>query len=158
MVCSLPKIKCLALFLSVLDFWHCDAGEKRVQFDIGKQMPKLLIISIDGLSPEMFYMNETPTLNWLRAVGVYSPYLQNVVPSFTAPALHSIATGRFPSEHGVYGSKFWDVRRGEIENEDVYNYDAEVLPIWVSLFSFRGYSKLEYRVILVNVMHFLGYR
>lgn len=98
-----------------------------------KTKPKLLIVSLGGLSPEMFYKDKTPTLNSLRAVGAYAPYLQSVSPATTLPTLHSIATGRYPSEHGVYGPSFWDMRKGEIQHQDVYNYNSEVLPLWVSI-------------------------
>lgn len=152
---NFPKIKCV--FLILLICIYCDGGaKKKIYVDVGReQIRRLLIISYGGLSPEHFYMNETPTLNKLRAIGVYAPYMENVVPPTPPSTLQSIVTGMYPSEHGAYGFRFWDMLRGVTENADVYTANRGVLPIWVSFFFFNfciRVFQLLYQVMNCNLV------
>jgi len=66
---------------------------------------KVVIIGLDGMSPELFDVlvkrGVFPTLGKLRKNGAYTK-LQSTLPPTTAPAWTTFATGVNPGKHGIY--------------------------------------------------------
>ena len=61
----------------------------------------VVIISVDGLSPDALDMADTPTLDNLRAKGTYCPSAKTVHISETLPSHASMLSGMTPEKHGV---------------------------------------------------------
>lgn len=59
--------------------------------------------------------------------------MMNVFPTKTFPNHHSIATGVYPSEHGVTGNQFYDFKLQKAFNYsyEMFHYRSEVKPIWI---------------------------
>ena len=97
----------------------------------------MVLVSYDGLRPDYLNRFETPAFDHLAATGVIADALIPVFPSLTFPGHYSIATGMYPSSHGIVGNQFYDPER-----DDVFNYrdtdDAQNgswwrgEPIWVT--------------------------
>jgi predicted AlkP superfamily pyrophosphatase or phosphodiesterase len=98
--------------------------------------PYVVLVSIDGFSQDYLSIYPTPALDRIAASGVRAESLRPVFPSLTFPNHYSIATGLYPSEHGIVSNRFPDETR---ENwyklsdrnsvEDGRWYGGE--PIWV---------------------------
>ena len=61
----------------------------------------MVIISIDGLRPDALDLADTPTLDFLRAKGAYSPSAQTVSLSTTLPSHASMLCGMTTAKHGI---------------------------------------------------------
>jgi predicted AlkP superfamily pyrophosphatase or phosphodiesterase len=99
--------------------------------------PHLVLISIDGFSSDYMSIYPTPALDRLAASGVRAGSMRPVFPSLTFPNHYSIATGLYPSEHGIVHNHFPDEAREEWYHlwdrssvEDARWYGGE--PIWVT--------------------------
>jgi len=62
---------------------------------------RVLILSIDGLRPDMISLAPMPNLQALMQVSSYSLTAQTVFPSITLVSHSSMLTGQCPSKHGV---------------------------------------------------------
>ena len=97
----------------------------------------VVLVSYDGLRHDYLDQVDTPAFDRLAATGVTADALIPVFPSLTFPGHYSIATGMYPSTHGIVGNQFYDPER-----DDVFNYrdtdDAQDgswwrgEPIWVT--------------------------
>jgi len=99
--------------------------------------PYLILVSIDGFSPDYLSLYPTPALDRIAAAGVRAESLRPVFPSLTFPNHYSIATGLYPSEHGIVSNRFPDETRRSWYKlsdrdsvEDGRWYGGE--PIWVT--------------------------
>jgi predicted AlkP superfamily pyrophosphatase or phosphodiesterase len=99
--------------------------------------PYLILVSIDGFSPDYLSLYPTPALDRIAAAGVRAESLRPVFPSLTFPNHYSIATGLYPSEHGIVSNRFPDETRRSWYKlsdrdsvEDGRWYGGE--PIWVA--------------------------
>lgn len=64
-------------------------------------LPRVVVISIDGLRPDAIAAANAPTLLQLIAEGAATLTAQSVVPSLTLPSHASMLTGVTPSRHGI---------------------------------------------------------
>jgi hypothetical protein len=62
---------------------------------------RVLIISIDGLRPDLIDLAPMPILSALMQEGAYTLNAQTIHPSATLPAHASMLTGLCPDQHGV---------------------------------------------------------
>ena len=67
----------------------------------------LLLVSIDGFTPEYFELYQPPFLTKLINSGAYSGQMQPVFPSKTFPNHLSIVTGVYPQKHGIIHNSFY---------------------------------------------------
>lgn len=93
--------------------------------------PGLLVVSLDGFGANFLNTRNTPFINSLRQYGCTTPYVQNVFPTKTLTNHFSLATGRFPYEHGVFNREVWDRKYGKVSGYQLYHYDDSIIPIWV---------------------------
>jgi predicted AlkP superfamily pyrophosphatase or phosphodiesterase len=101
--------------------------------------PPLLLISMDAFRWDYcsLYPDETPHLRELMREGISARQLISVYPSNTFPNHYSIATGLYPSHHGIINNEFFDPQLGEFFH---YNRAASVAdkrwwggePIWIT--------------------------
>ena len=99
--------------------------------------PYLLLVSIDGFAWDYMSLYPTPALDRIAAAGVRAESMRPVFPSLTFPNHYSIATGLYPSEHGIVHNHFPDEARESWYHlwdrdavEDGRWYGGE--PIWVT--------------------------
>lgn len=71
----------------------------------------VLMISLDGFRHDLASMANTPTLDSLRAVGVYAD-IAPCFPANTFPNHYSMATGLHPDHHGLINNTFYDTKLG----------------------------------------------
>ena len=101
--------------------------------------PLLLLISLDAFRWDYcsLYPDETPHLRELIKDGISARSLISEYPSNTFPNHYSIATGLYPSHHGIINNEFFDPGLGEYFH---YNRSASVQdkrwwggePIWIT--------------------------
>jgi len=99
--------------------------------------PTLILVSIDGFSHDYLSLYPTPALDRIAASGFRAEALRPVFPSLTFPNHYSIATGLYPSEHGIVSNRFpddardsWYMLSDRSAVEDGRWYGGE--PIWVA--------------------------
>jgi predicted AlkP superfamily pyrophosphatase or phosphodiesterase len=102
-------------------------------------VPPLLLVSMDGFRWDYCALHpaETPHLRQLMREGVSARALIPVYPSNTFPNHYSIATGLYPSHHGIINNHFYDPALGTFFH---YNHPAMAQdnrwwggePIWVT--------------------------
>ncbi|GAG51016.1 unnamed protein product, partial [marine sediment metagenome] len=77
---------------------------------------KVIVIGLDGASPEIFFDkwgDELPNLKKIRERGIAGP-LTSSVPPVTAPAWASFATGCNPGKHGIYDFLYRDEKNHKV--------------------------------------------
>ena len=101
------------------------------------ESPYLILVSIDGFSWDYMSIYPTPALDRVAAAGIRAESMRPVFPSLTFPNHYSIATGLYPSEHGIVHNHFPDEARENWYHlwdrnsvEDGRWYGGE--PIWVT--------------------------
>ena len=77
----------------------------------------VVLISFDGLRHDYLDRVDTPGFDQLGATGAVADAFIPVFPSLTFPSHYSIATGMYPTSHGIVGNQFYDPVRG-----DDFNY------------------------------------
>ncbi|PWT70280.1 MAG: alkaline phosphatase family protein [Bacteroidetes bacterium] len=70
--------------------------------------PYVILISADGFRYDLADRYQARELIRLRQTGIESEYLQPGFPSLTFPNHYTIATGLYPSHHGVVDNTFYD--------------------------------------------------
>lgn len=75
--------------------------------------PKLLLIGIDGVRPDVLADVPTPNLDRLAAEGSYTAETTTTTPSVSGPAWSSMLTGVWPEKHGVVSNDFTAPRYDE---------------------------------------------
>lgn len=71
------------------------------------QASRVVVCVFDGLRPDMVTPDRMPHLAAFIAGGRSFPEARTVFPSMTRVATSSIATGAFPSRHGIVGNAFY---------------------------------------------------
>lgn len=69
--------------------------------------PSVLLVVIDGLRPDYITLQLMPNLHSLGKAGVVAERHHSVFPSVTRVNASSIATGSYPSAHGLMQNKFF---------------------------------------------------
>ncbi|NJD20762.1 MAG: nucleotide pyrophosphatase, partial [Gemmatimonadetes bacterium] len=68
--------------------------------------PKVLLIGIDGVRPDVMAEVPTPNIDSLAAVGAFTATARTVMPSVSGPTWSSMLTGVRPEKHGVVDNDF----------------------------------------------------
>ena len=68
--------------------------------------PKLLLIGIDGVRPDVLAEVPTPIIDALAADGWYTAEARTTTPSVSGPSWSSMLTGVRPEKHGVTNNNF----------------------------------------------------
>ncbi|WP_025038402.1 alkaline phosphatase family protein [Bradyrhizobium sp. DOA9] len=72
------------------------------------ETPRILLVSFDGLRPDLISAELTPNLWRLKAAGLTLANHRTVYPSETRSAFPSLVTGTTPDRHGMVGNKYVD--------------------------------------------------
>jgi len=92
--------------------------------------PRVLVISIDGMRPDLLLLGDTPVVHDLIKTGSYSMWAQTTAVAITLPSHVSMLTGVRPNAHGI------DWNRDLPLNERVY----PAVPTYFELAKLAGYS------------------
>ena len=110
-VAARPSISALFL-LSVA----CSSAEPPAEVqstDAGALTPKVLVIGVDGVRPDVLAEVPTPNLDALAAKGAFSGTARTGYPSVSGPGWSSFLNGVWPEKHGVtdndFGGKRYDL-------------------------------------------------
>ena len=87
------------------------SGFQRIQVEPAR--PKVLLIGIDGVRPDVMAEVPTPNLDTLARVGLFIDDAQTTTPSVSGPAWSSMLTGVWPAKHGVTNNEFTAKRYDE---------------------------------------------
>ena len=68
--------------------------------------PKVLLIGIDGVRPDVLAEVPTPNIDALAASGWYTAEARTTTPSVSGPSWSSMLTGVWPGKHGVTNNSF----------------------------------------------------
>jgi len=68
--------------------------------------PKVLVIGIDGVRPDVLAEVPTPVMDSLATGGWYTAETRTTTPSVSGPAWSSMLTGVWPEKHGVLDNGF----------------------------------------------------
>ncbi len=95
--------------------------------------PKVLLIGIDGVRPDVLAQVATPNIDALAASGWYTAEARTTTPSVSGPSWSSMLTGVWPGKHGVTNNNFtgrdydtWPgfLTRAERERPELATYAA----------------------------------
>jgi len=81
---------------------------------------RVIILSMDGLRPDVIELAPMPNLLGLMKTGAYSLTAQTIYPSSTLPAHASMLTGMCPSKHGVDWNDYLP-KRGIAKGTDLFD-------------------------------------
>ncbi len=110
--------------------------EGRVNSNIQKNKPYIIIISADGFRADFAEKYEAKNLQSLSKNGVRAKYMTPSYPSVTFPNHYSIVTGLYPSHHGLVDNSYIDVSTGAFYNMGNKKMVSEGkwyggMPLWV---------------------------
>jgi predicted AlkP superfamily pyrophosphatase or phosphodiesterase len=102
-----------------------------------RDKPYLILISIDGFRWDYQDMVETPALDRIADDGVKAERMIPAFPTLTFPNHYTIATGLYPSNHGIIGNYFpneFRTRWYAMSNRDAVQDGAWYggRPVWVA--------------------------
>lgn len=100
------------------------------------QKPYVILISADGFRNDYTKLFATPFLQSAEKNGVVATYMLPSYPSLTFPNHYTLATGLYPSHHGLVNNNFYDRASGEtysMSNKKVSNESKWYggTPLWV---------------------------
>ncbi len=130
----------IGLFLTL---FNCQAQDTTQQVVKGRKndpsqynKPYIILISADGFRYDYIDKYNAVNLKRLSSSGVRAASMIPSFPSVTFPNHYTIATGMYPSHHGLVYNQYFDQKRGETYNmadrkavEDGTWYGG--VPIWV---------------------------
>ncbi len=94
----------LALLTSLL-VPACGDGQPS-NADESQGTPKVLLIGIDGVRPDVLAEVPTPNIDALADAGWYTDQARTTTPSVSGPSWSSMLTGVWPEKHGVTNNNF----------------------------------------------------
>ena len=100
-----------------------------------KDLPRVLMIGIDGLNPERLAAWDAPNIKALEARGVTAQAMIPVMPTKTYVNFYTLATGLYPEHHGMVDNEPYDRALDEKFARDTGPQDARWWggePIWIT--------------------------
>ena len=107
---STPVVVALTLLVGA-----CARGERAADEDASAAgttdeavapVPKVLLIGMDGVRPDVMAEVPTPNMDALAAAGAYTATARTGMPSVSGPGWSSMLTGVWPEKHGVVDNDF----------------------------------------------------
>ncbi len=91
-----------------LAFTSCgyDTGSEAEEVLAATRTPKVLLIGIDGVRPDVLQAVSTPNLDALAESGLFIDDARTTHPSVSGPSWSSMLTGVWPDKHGVTNNDF----------------------------------------------------
>ena len=100
-----------------------------------KPRPPVVVLSIDGLSPDYVlaadrYGLKIPELRRLLAEGAHASAVEGVLPTVTYPSHTTLVTGVSPAKHGIYYNNTFDPLARNLDGWYWYAEDLRVPTLW----------------------------
>ncbi len=121
-------ISLFLISLSALASWSCQS----VKAQKAKEAPfkYVVVIGVDGMSPDGIQHAHTPNLDALIAAGAFSERARAVLPTSSSPNWASMIMGAGPEQHGIT-SNAWEKDRHQLS--PVTQGSSEIFPSIFSL-------------------------
>ena len=108
----------------------------RVNAKEQEQKPYVILISADGFRADLALKYNATNLLRLREEGVQAEYMLSSYPSLTFPNHYTIATGLYPSHHGLVDNTFYDREKTQLfsMSNKIFANDSSWYggtPLWV---------------------------
>ena len=104
---AMNKITAFACFPVLASLFLSACGEPPGgDGDALRATPKVLLIGIDGVRPDVLAEVATPHIDALVQEGWYSAQVGTATPSYSGPSWSSMLTGVWPDKHGVTDNDF----------------------------------------------------
>ena len=137
--------------LAALGAWlavgGCERAEEPPPPDAaGARVPKVVLIGIDGVRPDVLAEVATPHLDALAAAGTFTARTRTTTPSVSGPSWSSMLTGVWPDKHGVtdneFGGRRYDAYPGFLTRVEEVRPELETFAVvdWVPLMELDGGS------------------
>jgi len=84
----------------------CGSSQESAPQPEERSTPKVLLIGVDGVRPDVMAQVSTPNIDALAAEGSFTSTAQNVLPTVSGPCWSSMLIGAGPDKHGVLGNDF----------------------------------------------------
>ena len=96
-------VRMIGLLVCVLLTTSCASRDSSLA---PERVPKVLLIGIDGVRPDVLAEVPTPNLDALAAEGLFVANARTTTPSVSGPSWSSMLTGVWPEKHGVTNNDF----------------------------------------------------
>jgi predicted AlkP superfamily pyrophosphatase or phosphodiesterase len=105
---TLPRLRLLVILHTSLTAVGCrsDGAPRADRSDEVPRTPKVLLIGIDGVRPDVLAEVPTPRIDSLAAAGFLIEAARTTTPSVSGPSWSSMLTGVWPDKHGVTDNDF----------------------------------------------------
>jgi arylsulfatase A-like enzyme len=113
---------------------------------VEERTPKVILIGIDGVRPDVLAEVPTPNLDALAATGTFTARTRTTTPSVSGPSWSSMLTGVWPEKHGVtdneFGGRNYDEWPGFLTRIEQLRPELETFAVvdWVPLMQLEGGS------------------
>jgi predicted AlkP superfamily pyrophosphatase or phosphodiesterase len=101
-----PPCALAASFTTVLVALACAVAPLRAQRPPQARAPKVMLIGIDGVRPDVLSRVPTPNLDALIRAGAFSDRAQTGLPTISGPGWASMLTGVWKEKHGIVSNSF----------------------------------------------------
>lgn len=106
-----PSLRCrplLAILGTCITVAGCRSDGSSQADGIGEaaRTPKVLLIGVDGVRPDVLADVSTPHLDSLASAGLLIENARTTIPSVSGPSWSSMLTGVWPDKHGVTDNDF----------------------------------------------------
>jgi predicted AlkP superfamily pyrophosphatase or phosphodiesterase len=121
---SLAEIHVMRLFILLIAVFYCTFSFAQITDTVQKvipgranavgqeKKPYVIFISADGFRYDLADKYHATNLLALRAQGVAAASMRPSFPSVTFPNHYTLATGLYPSHHGLVDNSFYDQKKG----------------------------------------------
>ena len=105
---SLPVWQPIGMVLLTAMLTGCVRGqdEPPPATPLEERTPKVLVIGIDGVRPDVLAEVPTPSIDALAIGGSFTARTRTTTPSVSGPSWSSMLTGVWPDKHGVMDNEF----------------------------------------------------
>jgi len=99
-------------------------------YSFSQQIDHVIVIGIDGMSPDGIKNADTPNMDKLMENGAFTMHARNVLPTSSSPNWASMIMGAGPEQHGITSNE-WKVNNHELP--PVVKNEAGIFPtiFWV---------------------------
>jgi predicted AlkP superfamily pyrophosphatase or phosphodiesterase len=95
----------LAVLVLLMSMGACDPNSADAPPEASR-VPKVLLIGLDGVRPDVLAEVATPNLDALIATGAFTDQARTGYPSVSGPGWSSMLNGAWPDKHGVTDNNF----------------------------------------------------
>lgn len=133
---KIAKISLLSI-AAVFLFFSCKSPQQPPASDVKVQIKHIVVIGVDGMSPDGVIKANTPVMDSLMKAGSYTLHARGVLPTSSSPNWASMISGAGPEQHGITANS-WE--KDEPHLQPVATMNGEIFP---TIFSVLRQQKPE---------------